>query len=152
MFVCPVCRSRTVTVYGENNTAKCDACGTFDALHKFEAAIIETRPGERVPEAIFPPDDIIEAARKLHLYFVRDRGAKQWKFLNVQSSDAPTVVGIEHIRTMASAFMLDLVPPLNDKLIEFITPQVVKAVFGDERKPSLNLQVAIRATLEAERK
>ena len=152
MFVCPICRSRTITVYGENSTAKCDACGTFDALHKFEAAIIQTNPGERVPEAIFPPDEIVECVNKLRDYFVRDRGAKQWAFGHVQSRDEPALIGIEHIRNMASAFRMDLVPALTEPFIEALIPKVVLAVFGEERQASRNLQVAVRSALELERK
>lgn len=158
MLVCPVCKGRTITVYGQNDeahSAKCNDCGTFDALHKFEAAIIYPSM-ERVPENIFPPDDIVACVNRLHAYFVGERGAKQWAFGHVQSSDAPSLIGIEHVRNMAAAFMLTLVPHFSDELVEQLLEVAHQAAFGeafsfasDNRKT--NMRRMLRAALIAER-
>jgi hypothetical protein len=110
-LACPVCNGRTITVYGNNDdvhSAKCNDCGTFDALHKFEAATLKTG-SDFDPLSIFPPDEIVQAMYKLRDYFVRDRGAKQWAFGYVQSRDEPALIGIEHVRNMAAAFRMHLV-------------------------------------------
>lgn len=116
MYVCPICHSRNVTVYGDQHTAKCTNCGTFDALRRFEAAIVKTGNEVVDPLAIFPPQEVIDAANVLRNYFERDRACKQWAFMHVQSREEPALVGIEHVRNMAQAFQMELVtvPPYLD--------------------------------------
>lgn len=153
MYVCPVCKSRTVTVYGENSTAKCDQCGTYDALRKFEAAVIYTNPGERVPEAIFPPHHIIEAEKTMHHYFSAERGAKQWAFGHVQSRDQPALIGIEHIRNMALAFQMELITrPSHDALVAKVREAVNMAIslpHPTEETPSADQTLDFQARIIA---
>lgn len=145
-FKCPVCGSQNVearNLIQESVLMTCKTCGTTDDARMFaprhKLSPPSSRPappeeGERITaisegEAMreyYPPDDVQEAARKVHEYFAK-RGAKSWAFGELQSRNWSPPLSLtaskEDVQRLATAFGCSLIPSAdlakaNDVLLE----------------------------------
>lgn len=169
-YQCPVCKSTNLKDRGAQMT--CNDCGTTDSIRQFDlpgyvphdeprSGTVEV-PAEEVtaefdPLMIFPPQHIIDAVELIDRYFRVERCCTRWAFGQVQSREAPALVGIATVENMAAAFTRDLVPRVSPELVEYCADQACQKVHhkalaaGGERQWAKDLRAVVEAALEAER-